>query len=85
MTFHAAGTISGAPEDLRPLIAAEDSALAELKREGAVTSALLSADRHQVFLVVEADDEPAARAQLDRLPLVRGEQLRFALQQVTAI
>jgi hypothetical protein len=85
MTFHATGTLSGAPGVLGPLMASEDAALAALKAEGAVTRALLSADRAAVFLVVEGAGEDEARERLARLPLVGAGHLRFALREVVEI
>jgi hypothetical protein len=85
MTFHATGTVSGTAAELGPLMASENEALAELKAEGLVTRALLSADRAQVFLVVEGADEDAVRRTLSRLPLVGPGHLRFALEPVVAI
>jgi hypothetical protein len=85
VTFHATGTISGTPGTLRPLMAAEDTALAELKGQGVVTRALLSTDRAQVFLTVEGEDEAAVRTQLGRLPLVEAGQLAFALRHVVDV
>jgi hypothetical protein len=85
VTFHAVGTIDASPEALAPLIAAENAALTRLKTQGVIASAFLSVDRMRVLLVVEGDSEQAARAHLDRLPLVGAGQLCFALERVTAI
>jgi hypothetical protein len=85
MTFHATCTVTGTAEELSPLMASENLVLSELKAKGVVTRALLSADRERAFLVIESTDEHAARAELDRLPLVGAGQMRFTLDRVVEI
>jgi hypothetical protein len=64
--------------DLIPaeMVTAENTALAELGRTGAVDAAYLHEGRAEVTIVLSADDVESAAAVLEQLPLVAGKQMR---------
>ena len=65
------------------MVAAENTALAELGRTGAVDAAYLHEGRTEVTIMLSADDAESAAAVLEQLPLVAGKQMRvhYALVQ----
>jgi hypothetical protein len=76
MTYLAVSTNTGDPSSLFP---AEGARMAELVSSGLVESVWLKADWSGAELVVTSDDEDAARAVVDRLPIARAGLTSFAL------
>lgn len=58
------------------MVTAENVALAEMGRTGAVEAAYLHEGRTEVTIVMNADDAESAAAILEQLPLVAGKQMR---------
>jgi hypothetical protein len=64
------------PDLLTPdMVAAENTALAELGRTGAVDAAYLREGRTEVTIMLSADGAESAAAILEQLPLVAGKQM----------
>ena len=81
MTYLAVSTNTGDPS---PLVPAESARLAELVRTGVVEHVWLKADWSGAVLVLAGEDESAARAVVDSLPIARAGLTRFALTPVLA-
>ncbi len=71
--------VSDNTADPRPFIEQETAQINELTRAGVLEQVYLKADFSGAVLIVEAQDQEAATAQLGTLPLVRHEVTSFRL------
>ena len=79
MTYLAVSTNTGDPSSL---FAAEGEAMAELVRSGVVERLWLKADWSGAVLVLNGDDQDAAQAAVDGLPVARAGLTHFDLTAV---
>ncbi|HEY9172947.1 MAG TPA: superoxide dismutase [Verrucomicrobiae bacterium] len=63
-------------ETMRPLLKREARRVWELQKAGVIREIYFT-PAHDAVLVLECDDEPAARDALNSLPLVSQQQIRF--------
>lgn len=71
--------VSDNAADPRPFIEQETAQMEQLTRAGVVEQLYLKADLSGAVLIVEAQDQEAAAAQLGTLPLVQHEVTSFRL------